>query len=278
MRDASSLHQILIAGTVLACHVTGCNTGATLYIGTHDATALASCNAVPGAPDPVLGLDPFYTKYLDAGGIPVVGSAAIDDRAMANACRIVVHAMPVREDIVAAMVQRKLRVAVIGTNEATTDMPEYRDLHTVWPDTDWDGLRGVGATLLRPVSSVGEENLLCLKPDPFQGEFILLGTFSHGIRTLGIEPVDDTFSTRLNDAFGQAKAAGLWANTFAGTETRNYFADGVQDWFNANAEASPADGNNNAINTRAELKVYDPLLAELVGEYLSEQEWTPSCP
>lgn len=255
-----------------------CNTEEPLYIGRRLSNLPPECQVLPTTPPAALSLDAFYGKYVDARGIAIVSSAAVDDRALAQACGIIVHALPTRADIVSAMVERHLHIAVLGRSEVTTVIPEYRDLYEVWPDSDWDSFRGVGATLVRPVASVGEENLLCDATDPYPGEAILFGTYSHGLRMLGIEPVDETFATRLEETFTQATAAGLWSNTAAGSASKHYFAEGLQDWFDANSESSSPDGLHNSVNTRDELAAYDPELTALLGDYLSAERWTPGCP
>src|SRR3989442_1445073 len=63
-----------------------------------------------------------------------------------------------------------------------------------------------------------------------------------------------------------SRAAGRFANTYAISNAREYWAEGVQDWFDANLQAFPADGVHNAVNTRVELMNYDPELAGLIGE------------
>ena len=47
---------------------------------------------------------------------------------------------------------------------------------------------------------------------------------------------------------------------------KEYFAEGVQSYFNVNAYASPPDGIHNKINTRDKLRQYDPTLFGLVKE------------
>ncbi len=49
-----------------------------------------------------------------------------------------------------------------------------------------------------------------------------------------------------------------------------YFAEGVQAWFDTNRTM---DHDHNHIHTRAQLKGYDPGLAELCAEILGETEW-----
>lgn len=53
-------------------------------------------------------------------------------------------------------------------------------------------------------------------------------------------------------------------------------AEGVQNWFNVNAEVPYSDGKHNRLNTRQELKKYDPDLYQLIGQYFSEFKISPS--
>jgi hypothetical protein len=255
--------------------IAGCDGGKTLYIGS-DSRA-AACNAPPAAPPAALGLDPFYAQYLDGGGIPVLSSSAVSPAALAQSCLTVEHMLKQRPDVAQAMTALAMRVAVIARGEVTTDIPEYRDLNTAFPGTNWDALRGVGATVARPVSSVGEENVLCDAADPYRGENILVQTFSSAV-LLGVERVDASFEPRLTTAFDAATAAGLWQSTFATKNEIEYYAMGVQDWFDAGGEANPPDGVHNSINTRDELQGYDPTLAALVGETMPHDAWRPRCP
>jgi hypothetical protein len=237
----------------------------------------ASCDVTPAAPPASLGLDPFYKKYLDGNGIPVLASAQVSDAAVVQACTITVRMLAKSSDLRQAMASARMHAAVIGRNEVTTDIPEYRDLNTAFPNTDWNTLRGVGATMARPVVSAGEENLLCLADDIFRGENVLVQSTASAIR-IGIDNFDSAFEGRLQSAFSSATAAGLWARTYAVTNAGMYFTEGVQDWFDANLQASPPNGRQNEINTRAELTIYDPALAALVSDYLPGDGWRARCP
>jgi hypothetical protein len=61
--------------------------------------------------------------------------------------------------------------------------------------------------------------------------------------------------------------AGLWAGKYASTNHHEYFAEGVQSWFDDNRED---DHDHNHVNTRAELLEYDPGLAGLCREVFGE--------
>jgi hypothetical protein len=64
--------------------------------------------------------------------------------------------------------------------------------------------------------------------------------------------------------FGGEKAC------YAGTNRGEYFAEGVQCWYNTNRTM---DHDHNHIRTREQLKAYDPDLASLCAEVLGESEW-----
>jgi hypothetical protein len=267
---AFGLTLALGMGTAMLAGI-GCDAGTTKLLGAD------FCFVPVTAPPADLGLDPFYGKYLNGDGIPVLSSSAVDDRAVASACQIVVHMLRARKDVRDAMVRQHQMVAIIGVGEVTTNIPEYRSLYQIFPGQDWDRLRGVGATIMIPVSSVGEENMLCLADDPFAGERLLVQTFATAVK-LGVEDADSTFKSRIRAAFDAATSAGLWRNTYAGANDIEYYAEGVQSWFDANPEVSPADGTNGPINTRGELKAYDPALAALIAETMPDDTWRPTCP
>ena len=250
-----------------------CDAGETKIIGSH--ASYAMCTVAPAAPP--AGVDPFYDKYYDVNGIPVMSSAAVPDTTLASACTIVAHMLSRRADVRETMIDQQMRVAVIGDAEVTTDVPEYSNLYQMFPGQEWDALRGVGSTLLIPVASAGEENLACRAGDRFAGENILVQTFATSV-LLGLEATDSTFDARLNAAYRAAVDADKWRDTYARTNAIEYFAVGTQVWFDARPNVFPPDGNHGDINTRAELRAYDPTLAALIGEVMPDDAWRPKCP
>jgi hypothetical protein len=61
--------------------------------------------------------------------------------------------------------------------------------------------------------------------------------------------------------------AGLWKGKYASVNHHEYFAEGVQSWFDNNREN---DHDHNHVNTRAELLDYDPGLAALCREVFGD--------
>ncbi len=244
-----------------------------------DAPPSGPCDVAVTAPPASLGLDPFYAKWIDADGLPVIGSTKPADAALRQACRIVRQMLSFRPELRTKMIEKKARISVMARTELTTDIPEHADLYTAFPGTDWDKrARGLGGTVDRPATSCAEENLLCDATDPYKGENILVHELSHGIYHLGLVFVDTTFEKRLQSAFDTAIAAGKWKDTYAATNIDEYFAEGVQDYFDTNIESVPTNGIHNQVNTRAELLAYDASLHALVAEVFGPAVWTPTCP
>ncbi len=83
--------------------------------------------AMISAPPADLGLDPFYRKYADAFGIPVVSSEKVPHDALLVARDIVNFMLLKRPDVREVMVGRKSRLLIMAESEYETDLPERRD-------------------------------------------------------------------------------------------------------------------------------------------------------
>jgi hypothetical protein len=229
-------------------------------------------------PPASLKLDPFYKKYLDANGITIVSSWRVPDSAFYKAWEIVkfmTNDLP--ESNLKQMQQVGARLAIMARYEGTTDIPEHAHLAA---DTtiNWDlRARGLGGDMELPLTSCAEENLLCYQIDKYHAEDILIHEFAHAVHLIGIAPIDSTFEPLLQKLLDEAIAAGKYNRTYAQTDIYEYWAEAVQNWFNVNAEVPEPDGKHNQMNTRSELKEYDPKLYEVVGRYFSEFEGSPSC-
>ena len=224
--------------------------------------------SVPDSVRKTFELDDFYQKHLDVGGLPVVGSSNVSDAALREAAWIVRQMIGDRTDILKAMAENNTRLAVMAFNEYTTDVPEHKHLR---PKVYWDRrARGLGATPSAPAVSCAEENLLCYPGDPYSTENICIHEFAHAIHEMGMKTVDPSFDTRLKDAYESALKEGLWKETYASVNRMEYWAEGVQSWFDDNREN---DALHNHVDTREELKQYDPKLARLCNEVFGDGAW-----
>jgi hypothetical protein len=229
--------------------------------------ALYAQNYDVTAPPPELKLPAFYKKYISANGYPIVSSEKVNDYALKEAAYLANLLLDKRPDVREAMIKSGSHLIIMAHNEYTTDMPEHSHLK---PKDYWDArARGLGGSKTDPVCSCGEENLLAFDGDPYSTENILIHEFAHNIHLRGLVNVDATFDDRVKAAYDAAMKNGLWKGKYASVNHHEYFAEGVQSWFDNNREN---DHDHNHVNTRAELLEYDPGLAALCKEVFGETE------
>ncbi len=222
------------------------------------------------------GVPAFYTQRAHAKGFPIVASAKVNPYALKEAAFLVDQMLAHRPDIREAMVKSGARLCIIAWNEFTTDQPEFTRLGKgmmpgypgVAAKDYWDArARGLGGSERDPFCSCGEENLLGYAGDPYSTENIFIHEFAHNIHLRGLANVDPTFDTRLKATYAAAMKAGLWKGKYASVNHHEYFAEGVQSWFDDNREN---DHDHNHVNTRAELLAYDAGLAAMCREVFGD--------
>jgi len=225
------------------------------------------------APPAELNLPTFYKKYLNANGIHIISSHRVPDEAMYAAWRTLTGLTSMLPaEVLGAMTKVNTRVGVMARYEGTTDIPEHA--HLVNDTTlNWDvRARGLGGSLRLPLSTCAEENILCYQIDKYHAEDILIHEFAHSIHLIGVITAVPGFNDRIQKLLDKAKAAHKWDNTYAQTNIEEYWAEGVQSWFNVNAEVEKPDGKHNQVNTHDELKAYDPDLYALLSEFFPVAE------
>lgn len=240
-----------------------------------------ACPAVQPQPPPTtLKLDPFYKKYVYAGGLPLVGSDKVPDAAFAQAYFVIANMLHNKPCIRKALINSGILLGIMAESEVTTNMPEYSDLNKVYPNVDWDKRgRGFGATLVRPLTTGAVENLLQKRSDPWFGELIFLHEFAHSYFEFGIESLEDGPQHRktLNQRYQEAMQAGLWGKTYAATNANEYWAETVQSWFNNNIAKDPPNGIHNDVSTRTKLETYDPKMAAYIAQFFDPTPWPAYC-
>lgn len=226
-------------------------------------------------PPAELKLDPFYKKYMNVNGIHVVSSWRVPDSCF-YAAYITIKAMTdaLPKEVLDTLVGKHTRIGIMARYEGTTDIPEHAHLAA---DTsmNWDvRARGLGGSRRNPFSTCAEENILAYQIDKYHAEDILIHEFAHTIHGAGILAIYPDFNQELRDSLDAALAKGRWKNVYAATNVEEYWAEGVQNWFNVNAEVDNdnGDGKHNKINTREEMKQYDSGLYHIVSRFFPEIE------
>lgn len=232
-------------------------------------------NLKPTAVPPILGLDAFYKKYVDADGIPIVSSDKVNNVALNRAARVISQVLSKREDVKKAMIAKGCKVMIIGEKEEVCEVPEYKHICDTPENTAyWNKrARGFGGAPEHDFSaSCGEENVICLPGDRYRGESILVHEFAHIIHMVGILSINPNFNNELETLRLKAIKKGLWKGTYAISNKEEYFAETVQSFFDCNKYSAEPNGVHNAINTRVKLKEYDPDMYNLLLQYFPEIE------
>ncbi|MEQ1860816.1 MAG: hypothetical protein ABMA13_12850 [Chthoniobacteraceae bacterium] len=211
------------------------------------------------------GVPAIYTQSISAGGFPIVASAKVNPYALKEVAYLADLMLANRPDVRAAMIKSGARMCIMAHDEYTTDLPEWA--HLTPKDYRDARARGMGGSLTDPYCSCAEENVLGYPGDPYSTENIVIHEFAHNIHLRGMVNVDPTFDARLKASYDAAMKAGLWKGKYASTNHHEYFAEGVQSWFDDNREN---DHDHNHVNTRTELLEYDPGLAAMCREVFGD--------
>ena len=208
------------------------------------------------APPAELELDPFYKKYVDAHGIPVVTSNKVPDAALLVARDIVQFMLANRPDLRKELIRKKWKLAIMAETEVTYDIPEHRK-YRLLPKIDDERLTpqqkenynkpgGVGTMTGEQywnsrgrgfggepdgenTTSCAEENLLGYPGTRYFGSSICVHEFSHGIMRGGIYTVDPEYRKAVEAAYASAKKLNLTsAQGYPGNNMNEYWATGIE--------------------------------------------------
>jgi alpha-glucosidase len=205
-------------------------------------------------------------------GIAVTSSGNVADKALYEVRYLIQHALMKRPGILKAMAKDRTRIIIIGAKEEVSEIPEYYRSDPKEAARQNRRVRGYGGMRL---TSCGEENLLNYRGDRYRGENIFLHEFAHCIHGR-LRRIDPSFQRRLDRLYRDARDKGLWERTYAITNASEYWAEGVQDYWDCNRQSrrgQTPDGVHNHVNTKEELKAYDPNLFAFIDETLGPMEW-----
>lgn len=233
-------------------------------------------------------LDLWYSKFLLAYSpdklysIPILSSRFVADSALLQV-RNIVETMIKKIPSYAFdwMHEKFFRIGIVGAQENVTDLPEARAMPIWWPGTDWNARgRGYGATPSLPLMTCGEENIVYLPHSPFANRYatesIMVHEFAHnldqGLRGDGKTGSEGKqFEEELLAAFANAGTTGLWKGTYAMENAAEYWAEGVQAWYNTCRMIVPSPKGQFTLKYRSQLLEYDPTLYQLIEKHFSDE-------
>ncbi|MEE8485392.1 MAG: hypothetical protein V3S38_02395 [Acidimicrobiia bacterium] len=223
-----------------------------------------------------------YSQGCTILGLEVLAAEEISPEAIRELAARAYQMLVNRPEYAEAIVGYPIGLRVIGADQRIMDLPEFDDIYFHHPGTDWRRLgRAFPGSEIIPFAAGGEENLLCSEDDRFAGEDNFLRAFAITIRRFAMDVVDTPTSQAIEQAYAVAIAEGKWKNTLAEINSDQYWAEGVQSFFDANLEDTTEErspiSSHNHVNTREELRTYDRALYEIAVSVFGDTEWHPSC-
>lgn len=227
--------------------------------------------AVSAAVDRIRQIDPpemgFFSKRLDFENIPIKAHADVSSEALVAAYQrleILFQGFgSYRSLILSNLIRAGVELHIIGQNQVTTDLPEWRhdkgkhlvEYHGLTRD---ERTRGMGGRLV----SCGEENLLRLRKDRYYGRDICLHEFAHAIRNFGMRK---KIRRRFDEQYRRSLDKGLWHRAYAASNPDEFFAELTMWYFGTHGDLhmtgkKPGDGKEG-------LREYDPEAYSLFEEF-----------
>jgi hypothetical protein len=241
------------------------------------------------APPPRFKIDPYYTRFTWAREFPVLGSGHVRDEALLRANDTIRKMFAYRHDVLKALIADGGRLVVLGRDEKLSDLPEFQEAKD---RAGFDAVRYLDYTPDLKLMVVPEENVLDLPGEPFAGKCLVVSVFARALyRVTGLRPVipdfdqrrdrqqyelrvkrlDVEFDRQLGKVYDAAVTKGLWKSTAAARDRVEYWAAGVEAYFDAAGDGQPPHGGR-PVTTREALQAYDPDLYTLVDETMAYRE------
>lgn len=222
----------------------------------------------------------YYTKYIDAGGIAIMGDNLVADRFFYAAQEMIFTITAKRPELREALSPKtRFRMVLVDPGPGPAAIPEVNNDY-------YDKTAGIAFCGRGSVPDA--DNFFCVTPvwvhpvktDEIWGMTVLVHEFAHAMHLRAINKLDPTFQGRLEAAYAVAKANAvdnledaLRLNKYGKRtpemlDVREYWAYGVQAWFFDVTRPDPL----------TDFQEKDPLLYALLDEwlpftYLAPIEW-----
>jgi len=199
----------------------------------------------------------FYGKFTQAYGFPITASTKVDDRALMRMCYMVRWMYASHRSVRRAAHSNFGRFIIIGKNQRTTEMPEYRHMDSYYDER----ARGFGGH----VTSTSEENLLYFQKNKWRGMDMGAHEVAHNLHLTGLERGKPSIFRAISNAYNAAMRAGKYYlgsySMYARTDYREYFAEALDSYIGDSWASVPP-------HNQAELASYDNAVYQTLRQAL----------
>lgn len=196
----------------------------------------------------------YYTQFLTTEtGILIKASPKALPQALPQAKAILDIMLSKDSAMAKRMANAGCCLGIYGKGEHAFYIPEHRDSYN--PDSLY--VEGFGGTV---IATIKDANVLRLLDGDYTtsywDECILVHEFAHTVKNYGLT---EQQQNQFEQIYNQSIQSGKWPNSYAGSNSHEFFATLSAIWFNVMNDTYDGqwDGVRGPINTRDELCSYD---------------------
>jgi hypothetical protein len=196
-------------------------------------------------------------RVVKEDGIEYRAAESVSEEAIQRAEFVVQQMTSESPKIRERMAAVGFKVEIIGKDQVLSDLPDYARFkgQKTRDGRDFDtGTRGLGGPRM---CSVGEENLLCLRPQHYWEEDVFVHEFSHSM----MAQMDAADVQEIEEAYKNAVDRGLYPpGIYMMANSGEYWAEGVQAWLGVTQRTDV----NGGFNTQEKIRDHDRVLAAVL--------------
>ena len=186
-------------------------------------SSLVTAYQTGGGPPAHLNADPYYQKYLDAGGIPILVPESVSDEELRRTQATLLGMVADRPDLLDLLASQNTRILLYDRDKGgPAQLPEL----AADSDSKFSGVftkTSYGFAVVAPAMTT------------YHCNDILIHEIAHALdEAIQIQEWEafrePEFKQARNRAFLSAKEAGLWAGSYASTISDEYWAEMVVHW------------------------------------------------
>ena len=208
-------------------------------------------------PPASLKLNIFYQKYLKAGGVIVTAPSEISDAKMEQVRAIVTGMYAGRPAYFEELSDNLIRIILFKYGEQGQGLSQLPERGYV---PYYQGGAAFAPFSGRQVAAAWDSDEHC---------YLVIHEFAHAIHSAIMDaPGGQAFDARLNALYAAAMDAGLWRNSYASRNAREYWAQTVTYWFWEYMRSPPEERGRKVAD-------YDPEMARFITETFDEGAYVP---
>ena len=186
-------------------------------------SSLVTAYHTGAGPPSHLNADPYYQKYLDAGGIPILAPESVPNEELRRAQATLFSMVTDRPDLLDVLVSQNTRILLYDRDKGgLSQLPEFADYSDskfagVWGETSY------GGAVAAPAMTTYHCNETLIHE--------IAHALDYAIRIQDWEAKREPgFKQARNQAYLSAMEAGLWAGRYESTVSHEYWAEMVVHW------------------------------------------------